>query len=168
MKVDELKQGVEQFWDKLGTGFNQLRQSAAGALTRFKAGQQTQLPATADIDMPPALAHPSWGLVGGDVFEDERRVVIRLELPGMERQDFDIQVLGDTLTVKGEKRFERESSEGRWRVLQCAYGSFVRRVPLPVAVKGDEARAVYKDGVLKIELPKTEVAKPRTVTVQVR
>ena len=167
MKVDELKQGVEQFWDKLGTGFNQLRQSAAGALTRFKAGQHTQLPAKDDIDMPPALAHPGWGLVGGDVFEDENRVLVRLELPGMERQDFEIDVLGDVLTVKGEKRFERETSEGRWRVLQCAYGSFVRRVPLPVAVKSDQARAVYKDGVLKIELPKAEVAKPKTVTVRV-
>ena len=167
MKVDELKQGVEQFWDKLGTGFNQLRQSAAGALTRFKPGQSTQLPAAADIDMPPALAHPGWGMVGGDVFEDDQRVLVRLELPGMERQDFDIQVQGDTLTVQGEKRFQRETTDGRWRVLQCAYGSFLRRVPLPVAVKSDEARAVYQHGVLKIELPKAEVAKPRVVTVHV-
>jgi hypothetical protein len=93
MKVDDLKQGVESFWDKLGQGFDHLRQSAAGALTRFKPGQQTQLPAAADIDVPSALATPGWSLIGGDVFEDERRVVVRLELPGMERQDFDIEVL---------------------------------------------------------------------------
>jgi HSP20 family protein len=167
MKVEDLKQGVETFWDKLGQGVQQLRQSAAGALTRFKAGSQTQLPAAADIDVPSALANPGWGLVGGDVFEDDARVVVRLELPGMERKDFDIEVTADTLTVRGEKRFERESTEGRWRVLQCAYGSFARRVPLPVAVKTDEARAVYKDGVLKIELPKAEVARPRNVTVTV-
>jgi HSP20 family protein len=123
MKVDDLKQGVESFWDKLGQGFDHLRQSAAGALTRFKPGQQTQLPAAADIDVPSALATPGWSLIGGDVFEDERRVVVRLELPGMERQDFDIEVLPDLLTVRGEKRFERESTEGRWRVLQCAYGT---------------------------------------------
>ena len=167
MKVDELKQGVESLWDKLGQGFAHLRQSAAGALTRFKPGQQTQLPASADIDVPPALANPGWGLVGGDVFEDEKRVVVRLELPGMERKDFDIEVLPDTLLVRGEKKFERESTEGRWRVMQCAYGSFQRRVPLPVAVKTDEARAVYKDGVLKVELPKVEAAKPRSVSIPV-
>jgi len=167
MKVDDLKQGVESFWDKLGQGFDHLRQSAAGALTRFKPGQQTQLPAAADIDVPSALATPGWSLIGGDVFEDERRVVVRLELPGMERQDFDIEVLPDTLTVRGEKRFERESTEGRWRVMQCAYGSFQRRVPLPVAVKTDDVRAVYRDGVLKIELPKAEVARPKSVSITV-
>jgi HSP20 family protein len=171
MKVDDLKQGVEAFWDKLGDklgqGFDQLRQSAAGALTRFKPGQQTQMPAAADIDVPSALASPGWGLVGGDVFEDEQRVVVRLELPGMDRQDFDIEVLPDLLTVRGEKRFERESSDGRWRVMQRAYGAFQRRVPLPVAVRTEDVRAVYKDGVLKVELPKAEVARPRSVTITV-
>jgi HSP20 family protein len=101
------------------------------------------------------------------VFEDEQRVVVRLEVPGMERKDFDIEVTDNTLSVRGEKRFEREQTDGRWRVLQCAYGSFHRRVPLPVAVKADQTRAVYKDGVLKIELPKAAPSKPRTVTVDV-
>jgi HSP20 family protein len=167
MKVDDLKQGVEAFWDKLGQGVDHLRQSAAGALTRFKPGLQTQMPAAVDIDVPAALVNPGWGLIGGDVFEDERRVVVRLEVPGMERKDFDIDVLPDLLTVRGEKRFDNESGDGRWRVMQCAYGSFERRVPLPVAVKSDEVRAVYKDGVLKIELPKAEVARPTSVAIQV-
>lgn len=167
MKVDDLKQGFEAFRDRLSHGFSQLRQSAAGALTRFKADDRTQLPDAADIDLPPSLAHPGWALVGGDVFEDERRVVVRLELPGLAREDLDLQVTPEQLTVRGEKRFEREATEGRWRVMQCAYGRFERRVPLPVAVKTDEARAVYRDGVLKVELPKAEVARPRSVTVQV-
>jgi HSP20 family protein len=167
MMVDDLKQGAEAFWDKLSQGVSHLRQSAAGALTRFKPGHDTQLPAAADIDVPSALASPGWGLIGGDVFEDEQRVVVRLEVPGMERKDFDIEVTDNTLSVRGEKRFEREQTDGRWRVLQCAYGSFHRRVPLPVAVKADQTRAVYKDGVLKIELPKAAPSKPRTVTVDV-
>ena len=167
MKVDDLKQGAESLWDRLNQGFNQLRQSAAGALTRFRPGAQTQLPAAADIDVPAALASPGWGLIGGDVFEDDRRVVVRLEVPGMERKDFDIEVRDDELVVRGEKRFEREESQGRWRVLQCAYGSFHRRVALPVAVRPDEARAVYREGVLKVELPKAEPSRPRAVTIQV-
>lgn len=167
MKVDDLKQGLEAFRDRLSQGFAQLRQSAAGALTRYRADDKTQLPPSSDIDLPPALAHPGWALVGGDVFEDERRVVVRLELPGLQREDLDLQVTPELLTVSGEKRFERESTEGRWRVMQCAYGRFERRVPLPVAVKTDDARAVYKDGVLKVELPKAEPSRPRTVTVQV-
>jgi HSP20 family protein len=85
----------------------------------------------------------------------------------MDTRDFDIEVFGDTLVVRGEKRFEREDTEGRWRVLQCAYGAFQRQVPLPVPVKGDEARATYRNGVLRIELPKQQPSKPRVVQIRV-
>jgi len=99
-------------------------------------------------------------MLGGDAFEDDERVVVRLEAPGMERDDFDVQVVGDALVVRGEKKFERESTEGRWRVLQCAYGSFHRSVPLPAAVRADAAQASYRNGVLRVELPKREPAAP--------
>lgn len=155
------------WWGRVQEGFGRLRDTAAGALTRFKPGAGTQLPAAADIDVPATPAHGGWGLVGGDVFEDDKRVVVRLELPGMDRKDFDVQVRGDALVVRGEKRFEQERTEGRWRVMQCAYGHFERHVPLPVPVKSDAARAVYKDGVLKVELPKSETAKPKALTVQI-
>ena len=167
MKVDDLKQGVETLWGKLEQGFGHLRQSAAGALTRFRPGLQTQMPPAADIDVPGVLTAPGWGLVGGDVFEDEGRVVVRLELPGMDRQDFELLFEGDALLVRGEKRFERESTEGRWRVLQCAYGMFHRSVPLPAAVDSDGARATYRNGVLRVELPKREPSRPRAVQIRV-
>lgn len=61
----------------------------------------------------------------------------------------------------GEKKFERESSEGRWRVLQCAYGSFHRSVPLPAAVQPDAAKASYRNGVLRVEMPKRTAAQPQ-------
>jgi HSP20 family protein len=67
----------------------------------------------------------------------------------------------------GEKRFERESSEGRYRVLQCAYGSFRRIVPLPTPVLTDQAKANYRNGVLRIELPKPATDRPRKLTVKV-
>ena len=78
-----------------------------------------------------------------------------------------IEIGGDTLQVRGEKRFERESTEGRWRVLQCAYGSFQRSVPLPAPVRGEEASASYRDGVLRIDLPKREPGRPGSVHVKV-
>ncbi|MDH4051232.1 MAG: Hsp20/alpha crystallin family protein, partial [Rubrivivax sp.] len=96
-----------------------------------------------------------------------RRVLVRLEAPGLRKGDFDIQVAGDILVVRGEKRFERERVEGRWRMLQCAYGAFERRVRLPAAVRGDEAQARYRNGVLKIELPKQTPRRPRRVEVDV-
>jgi HSP20 family protein len=69
------------------------------------------------------------------------------------------------LVVRGEKRSENGSSEGRWRVLQCAYGSFLRSVPLPAKVRGEQANATCRDGVLRIELPKVEPGKPKRFTL---
>ena len=163
MTIDELRQGFgtfRQLRDSVAGGWERLRRKAAGALTRFKPGQPTALPPQGDIDDPTFGSGPLWAMVGGDVFEDAKRIVVRLEAPGMARQDFELEVLGETLVVKGEKRFQRESSEGRWRVVQCAYGSFQRVVPLPAGVQADQARATYRDGVLRIELPKRTPGAP--------
>lgn len=167
MKMQDIKQGFGSLWDSVTEGWSRLRESAGSALTRFRPGEAANLPARGDIDDAGFMPSQSWAMIGGDVFEDDRRLVVRLELPGMDRKDFRIDVLGDTLTVRGEKRFERESTEGRWRTLQCAYGSFQRTVPLPAPVKSEDAKATYKDGVLKIELPKSEQGRARSVEVRV-
>ncbi len=160
MKIDDIRQGFGSLWDSVAGGWDRLRQGAAGALTRFRPPEKASLPAGAVTDEPPYLPGAAWALMGGDVFEDDRRVVVRLEAPGMSRQDFDVQVLGQSLIVRGEKRFQRESGEGRWRVLQCAYGAFHRSVPLPAEVQAEGAKASYRDGVLRVELPKRESARP--------
>ena len=166
MKMDDIRHGFSSLKGSVAEGWNRLRESASGTLTHFKPEASSNLPAQREIDDRGWLATHVWALVGGDVFEDEQRIVVRLEVPGMDRKDFHVEVLGDALVVRGEKRFERESTEGRWRTLQCAYGSFHRSVPLPVPVKSEEARATYKDGVLKVELPKAVPAKPRTVEIR--
>jgi len=167
MKLDDLRQGVGTWWDTVADGWERLRRSTADTLTRFRPGEKTALPAAADIDDRDYIAGSAWALLGGDVFEDERRVVVRLEAPGLEKSDFDLQVMGDTLVVRGEKRFERESSQGRWRVVQCAYGSFQRAIALPAAVKGEEARATYRNGVLRVELPKQREQRPLVRSIAV-
>lgn len=167
MKMDDIRQGVGSLLDTVAEGWTRLRDTAAGALTRFKPAESANLPAGDQVDDGAYMPTHAWAMLGGDVFEDDQRLVVRLEVPGMDKKDFQVEVLGDTLVVRGEKRFERESTEGRWRVLQCAYGHFHRSVPLPVAVRSEAAEASYKDGVLKIVLPKAEVAKPRTVNVKV-
>ena len=85
----------------------------------------------------------------------------------MEKDDIAIEVTDEALRISGEKRFERETTDGRWRVMQCAYGSFHRLVPLPVPVKADAARAAYKNGVLRVELPKLSPGKPQAVKITV-
>ena len=167
MKLEEIKQGFTSFWDSVAEGWHRLRESAASAMTRFRAGEDTNLPVKGEVD--DAFYQPSqgWSMLGGDVFEDDKRVVVRLEVPGMDKKDLDIEVQNDVLVVRGEKRFERESSEGRYRVLQCAYGSFLRAVPLPAPVLTDKAKATYKNGVLRIELPKITEGRPRKMTIKI-
>lgn len=166
MKMEDIRHGFSSLKDSMADGWSRLRDSAAGALTRFRPEDSANLPARGEIDDRGWLPTHAWAMVGGDLFEDDQRIVVRLEVPGMDKKDFQIEVLGDTLVVRGEKRFQRESTEGRWRTLQCAYGSFHRSVPLPVAVQSDAARASYKDGVLKVELPKATPGRPRTVEIK--
>lgn len=167
MKLDEIKQGFSSLWDSVAEGWQRLRQSAASALTGFKPGSDTQLPQQTEVDDAFYVPSRSWSMLGGDVFEDDTRVVVRVEVPGMDKQDLDLEIQGDVLIVRGEKKFERESTRGRYRVLQCAYGSFRRVVQLPTQVMADQAKASYRNGVLRVEAPKVDFGSPRRHTVAV-
>jgi HSP20 family protein len=149
----------------LGVAVGRLRElstRASGALTRFRP-----TPASG----PPAVRHEGllpfggWAFMAADVFEDDDKVIVRIEAPGMQREDFNVELHGDVVTVWGDKQFEREASLGRYSVLQCAYGSFRRDVALPVSVKADKTKASYRDGVLRIELPKSDAARARHIAV---
>ena len=166
-KLDEIRHGVGSLWESVTEGWERLRHSAAGALTRYRPGDKADLPPRDEIDDVSYAPSASWAMLGGDVFEDEKRIIVRLEAPGMNKGDFDIQVVNDALVVRGVKRFERESTTGRWRVLQCAYGSFLRTVPLPADVRSDRSRATYRKGVLRIELPKATPGKSSVTHVRV-
>lgn len=166
-RLDGIKEGFTSLWGTVADGWQRMRRSAAGALTRFRSAEQANLPAKAAVDDDFYLPTHGWSMLGGDVFEDEQRLVVRLEVPGMNKDEFDIEVLDDALVVRGEKRFERERTEGRYRMLQCAYGSFRRVVPLPVPVLAEASKASYKAGVLKIELSKAKPAKPNVQTIRV-
>ncbi len=161
----ELRQGLENVWDSVSYGWRRLRESAADAVTRFQPGGKSSLPAQVGNDV--YSSPPGWALLAGDVFEDSKNVVVRLEVPGMEKDDLDIGVRDDSLIVRGEKRFEREAAEGRYRIMQCAYGTFYRAIPLPAYVSADKAKATYRNGVLKIVLPKANRAKARTIDIKV-
>jgi HSP20 family protein len=90
---------------------------------------------------------------------------IRLEIPGMNADDFEIQVRGRSLTVAGEKRVEREENQGRYHIMERAYGRFERSVPLPSEVDEGGAQANYKNGVLTVTLPKTKETLERRIRV---
>ena len=167
MKLEDIKESVGSLWDSVADGWRQLRQSAANALTHFKPGEGSRLPDNSEIDDPLYLPTRGWSMLTGEVFEDDRRLVVRIEAPGLDKEDMTVEVQDNTLVLSGEKRFERESGDGRWRVMQCAYGSFRRVVPLAVPVQADQARASYRNGILRVELPKATPGAPKSVAIQV-
>ena len=103
-----------------------------------------------------------------DVEETDNEIRVTAELPGMDKEDFSAEIMGNRLVLRGEKKSSREEEkEGAYYYAECSYGSFVRTVPLPCEVNTDEAEGEYKNGVLKLRLPKTEEAKAKRVNVQV-
>lgn len=168
MALEHLKQSFAQAWDTMAEGWRRLRESASEALTAFNPGKADTLPAAEQVDDVHYFPSAGWGMLAGNVFEDERNVVVHLEIPGMEKRDFSIDVARDVLTVSGEKRFERESGEGRYRRFECAYGAFHRSLPLPAPVVPDKASATYRNGILRIVLPKQTPSSPKGSRIPVR
>jgi len=102
-----------------------------------------------------------------DVYEDEHAVNLKIEVPGIEEKDLDIRVENNTLTVHGERKFEKEEKEENFRRVERQYGSFTRSFTLPQTVDSENVSANYDKGVLKISLPKKAEAKPKQIKVNV-
>ncbi len=162
----QLREGVASAWDTIAEGWRHLYRRASGAITRFIPHKNRSENAGQDGEI--TVRSSGWGILPAEVFDDDDQVVVRLESPGMEKEDFDIEVLEDTLIIRGEKRLSRERTEGRYHILECAYGSFERAIPLPAEVEPEQATARYRNGVLRIELPKTATQRRHRIQVSTR
>jgi len=103
---------------------------------------------------------------GVDIVENEKEIILRADLPGVDEKDIDVQVEEGTLTLKAERKFEKETKEGDYHRVERAYGSFHRSFSLPENVDADGVAATYKKGVLAVTLPKVET-KAKVKKVQV-
>jgi HSP20 family protein len=102
-----------------------------------------------------------------DVYEDEHNVTLKIEVPGIDEKDIDVRIEGNTLTVHGERKFEKEEKEENYRRVERQYGSFTRNFTLPNTVDPNNVSADYDKGVLKIKLAKKAEAKPKQIKVGV-
>ena len=100
-----------------------------------------------------------------DVSETEKELIVKAEVPGMDKEDIGINLSDGLLTIKGEKRHETKEEHEDYHCVERRYGSFSRTMRLPVDVETDKVDATYKDGVLTITFPKSETAKPRKIEV---
>ncbi len=119
---------------------------------------RSSLPAEREVLWVPAM----------DVEERDDAFVVRLELPGLKKDEVKISITDNVLTVSGERKEERSEEEKTYHRREIFYGRFHRAVTLPSEVEGDRAKAVYRDGILEITIPKSERVRPKTIEIEVK
>lgn len=102
-----------------------------------------------------------------DMYEEKDRIVVKAELPGVRKEDLALSLTEDILTIKGERKYEKEEKRENYYRLEGSYGTFQRALQLPRSVKSDAVAAEFRDGVLKITLPKSEESKTREIKINV-
>jgi HSP20 family protein len=102
-----------------------------------------------------------------DITEDDKEYVVNAEIPEMKKEDIKINVHDDVLTVSGERKYEKEEKGKKFHRVERAYGSFMRSFTLPEDADGTKINAEYKDGMLKVHLPKSEQAKKKAIEVKI-
>jgi HSP20 family protein len=102
-----------------------------------------------------------------DIFEQDGSIVLKAELPGVDPKDVDVRVENNVLTLRGERKFESEVKREQYHRVERAYGSFSRSFTLPNVVDTEHIKAEYKDGVLRVNLPQKEEAKPKQISIAV-
>lgn len=119
-----------------------------------------------------APGEEDWALGGSwapavDIFEHEGNIVLKAELPGVEAKDVDIRVENNVLTLRGERKFDNEVKRESYHRVERSYGAFSRSFTLPTVVDTGNIKAEFKEGVLRVTLPKREEAKPKQIAISV-
>ena len=117
---------------------------------------------------PLSLRDGGWSAPAVDMYQTDDEVVVQAALPGFKAEEVQINVTGDLLTIRGERKFEEEQKEKSWHMREHRWCSFERSITLPTAVVSDQAEAAFENGILTIKLPKAEEVKPKTITVKAK
>ena len=165
--LDSIKQAsknigreINRAWENLSEGWRELLSHSSHALTHFKHNNHAEEKPGGTL-----ATLPRWSLLAGEVEETDTDIVVRVEAPGMNRDDCRITLEGNMLYVSGEKHFESETIDSTYHIMERAYGSFQRAIPLPRNVDFDAAEATYKNGVLTVRLPKSGSDAAKTIPV---
>ena len=113
-----------------------------------------------ESDLAMGLWHPRV-----DMFEKDDKVVIKAELPGLEKKDLNLEIKDGVLTLKGERKYDHEVKEENFYRREMSYGKFIRSFTLPAEVDADKIKAEFQNGLLTVEVPKSEAHKPKQIKV---
>lgn len=149
----EIGRELNRAWENLSEGWRELLSRGSESLTHFSRSED-------DVpeDGRPLATFPRWSLLAGEVEETPNDIVVRVEVPGMDKEDCSITIEGNVLHLSGEKHFERETRDSTYHVME-------RAIPLPRHVNIDQAVARCHNGVLTVRLPKESSGKAKNITV---
>lgn len=114
------------------------------------------------------LAPGTAGMLAVDMYETDDAVMVKTAIPGVEPDDIDISITGDTLTIKGETRVDEEVEEDNYICRERRYGAFSRSMTIPIPIQSSEAEADFEDGILTLTLPKAEEVKPKAIEIKAK
>jgi HSP20 family protein len=119
-----------------------------------------------DFELPSPFSQEMTFTPAFDVSETENELIVKAEVPGMDQKDIDINLSDGLLSITGEKKHEKEDKNENYHCVERHYGKFSRMMRVPFEVEADKVDATYKDGVLKVTLPKSETAKPKKIEIK--
>lgn len=151
---------INRAWESLTEGWHELLSRSGNALTQFTRRKADEQRSGAELAMS-----PRWSLLAGELEETSKDVVVRVELPGMDKDNCTITIDGNVLHLSGEKHFERETDDSTYHFMERAYGAFQRSIALPRNVNTAKAKASFKNGVLTVRLPKQGGDKATSIPV---
>lgn len=151
---------ISHAWASLSEGWRELLSRSSHALTHFTHSKDDDQGRSDELG-----AFPGWSLLAGEMEETAKDIFVRVELPGLDKEDCQIEIEGNVLYLSGEKRFERETSDSTYHIMERAFGAFERAIPLPRDVAIGKAEASFKNGVLTVRLPKLGGDTARTIPV---
>lgn len=144
-------------WESLSDGWARTAQPVRRSAGPLQKGPNTEMSMN---------SFPYWGLINAEVEETASDLVVRVEMPGVGKENFSIQIVGNTLFIRGEKQLVRENGGSTYHLVERAYGSFERTIALPKNVDSEKSQANYVDGVLAIRLPKAISETVRNIPVE--
>ena len=155
----ELERGVVRAWEGLTEGWREILTRSNGALTQFvQAARQRRDEKTKDF--------PQWTLLAGECWETAQSVIVRVELPGMRKEDLAISIHPGRLRIRGEKYSSGKEEERHYHLMERAFGRFERSIGLPPNVDASRAEVSYQDGVITVILPKTKATPPTQLSIK--
>jgi HSP20 family protein len=156
----ELERGISRAWESLAEGWREVFSRSSGALTHFVRAS------TQGRGDPAQENFPSWGMLASESWETAQSVIVRLEIPGMSKEDIDVSIHRGSLWIRGEKRSGGDPQGRLYHLMERAFGRFERSIPLPANINAADAEVSYQNGVVTVIVPKTEESPPTRLSLK--